>query len=72
MVTRGTATLVCDNVSYEFIRGATIDYTSELVRSSFEVRSACCDAQPCFSEPCATLTSAQHYYLTIMLQNGVA
>lgn len=39
VITKGPATLVCDNVSYEFIRGATIDYTTELVRSSFEVRS---------------------------------
>mmetsp|Transcript_6364 Transcript_6364/g.18301 ORF Transcript_6364/g.18301 Transcript_6364/m.18301 type:complete len:186 (-) Transcript_6364:150-707(-) len=37
VITKGPATLVCDNVSYEFIRGATIDYTTELVRSSFEV-----------------------------------
>lgn len=39
VVTRGDTSLVCDSVSYEFIRGATIDYVKELVRSAFEVTS---------------------------------
>lgn len=37
-VTQGPATLVCDPVSYEFVRGSTIDYTTDLIRSAFEVR----------------------------------
>ena len=30
--------LVCDPVSYEFVRGATVDYTTDIIRSAFEVR----------------------------------
>ncbi len=37
-ITQGPATLVCDPVSYEFVRGSTIDYTTDLIRSAFEVR----------------------------------
>ena len=37
MVSRGQATLVCDPVSYEFVRGSTIDYTTDIIRSAFEV-----------------------------------
>ena len=31
--------LVCDPVSYEFVRGATVDYTTDIIRSAFEVCS---------------------------------
>lgn len=37
VVSRGGMQLVCDSMSYEFIRGATIDYVKEMVRSAFEV-----------------------------------
>ena len=30
--------LVCDSVSYEFVRGATVDYTTDIIRSAFEAR----------------------------------
>ena len=32
------AQLVVDGVSLEFVRGATVDYASELIKSTFEVR----------------------------------
>lgn len=32
--------LVTDSVSYEFVRGAKVDYSQELIKASFEVRSA--------------------------------
>ena len=31
------AQLVVDSVSLEFVRGATIDYAAELIKSNFEV-----------------------------------
>ena len=31
------AQLVVDGVSLEFVRGATVDYASELIKSTFEV-----------------------------------
>lgn len=31
------AEVVVDDVSYEFVRGATIDYVEEMIKSSFEV-----------------------------------
>ena len=31
--------LVTDNVSYELLKGATVDYTTDLIRASFEVSS---------------------------------
>ena len=31
------AEVVVDDVSYEFVRGATIDYVDEMIKSSFEV-----------------------------------
>jgi hypothetical protein len=37
VVSKGQATLVCDPVSYEFVRGSTIDYTTDIIRSAFEV-----------------------------------
>ena len=30
--------LVTDAVSYELLKGATVDYTTDLIRASFEVR----------------------------------
>ncbi|QCE02681.1 iron-sulfur cluster assembly protein [Vigna unguiculata] len=30
--------LVVDNISYEFVKGATVDYVEELIRSAFVVR----------------------------------
>lgn len=39
VVSKGQATLVCDPVSYEFVRGSTIDYTTDIIRSAFEVGS---------------------------------
>jgi Fe-S cluster assembly iron-binding protein IscA len=38
VVSKGQATLVCDPVSYEFVRGSTIDYTTDIIRSAFEAR----------------------------------
>ncbi|GMH09924.1 hypothetical protein Nepgr_011765 [Nepenthes gracilis] len=29
--------LVVDNISYEFVKGATVDYVEELIRSAFQV-----------------------------------
>lgn len=29
--------LVVDNVSYDFVKGATVDYVEELIRSAFQV-----------------------------------
>ena len=31
--------LVADSTSYEFVRGSKVDYSQELIKSSFEVRS---------------------------------
>lgn len=31
--------LVVDNVSYDFVKGATVDYVEELIRSAFVVRA---------------------------------
>lgn len=31
--------LVVDNISYDFVKGATIDYEEELIRSAFQVCS---------------------------------
>ena len=36
------AKLVIDDVSYEFLRGATVDFADELIKSTFEV----CSHQP--------------------------
>jgi Fe-S cluster assembly iron-binding protein IscA len=33
------AKLVIDDVSYEFVRGATVDFADELIKSTFEVRA---------------------------------
>ena len=30
--------LVADSMSYEFVRGSKVDYSQELIKSSFEVR----------------------------------
>lgn len=29
--------LVVDNISYDFLKGATVDYVEELIRSAFQV-----------------------------------
>ena len=31
--------LVVDNVSYDFVKGATVDYVEELIRSAFVVNT---------------------------------
>lgn len=31
--------LVVDSISYDFVRGATVDYVDEMIRSAFQVRS---------------------------------
>lgn len=51
VVSKGDATLVCDPVSYEFVRGSTIDYMTDIIRSAFEVR-LCCRLGP-FLHACA-------------------
>ena len=33
------AAVICDTISYEFLRGATVDFESNLMRSAFVVRS---------------------------------
>jgi hypothetical protein len=33
------AQLLVDNISYEFVRGATVDFADELIKSTFEARS---------------------------------
>ena len=35
--TTGNATVICDDVSMEFLRGATVDFESDLMRSAFVV-----------------------------------
>jgi len=37
--TKGDVSLVVDDVSLQFLRGATVDFTEELIKSSFEVTS---------------------------------
>ena len=37
MFAHNGAQLVVDSVSLEFVRGATIDYAAELIKSNFEV-----------------------------------
>ena len=36
---QGGVQLVVDPVSFEFVRGATVDYTTDIIRSAFEVRA---------------------------------
>lgn len=38
MVQQHGVQLVTDAVSYELLKGATVDYTTDLIRASFEVR----------------------------------
>lgn len=33
--------LIVDNVSYDFVKGATVDYVEELIRSAFVVSCFC-------------------------------
>ena len=33
--------LVTDNVSYELLKGSKVDFTTDLIRSCFEVRAFC-------------------------------
>lgn len=35
----GGVRLVTDDVSFEFVRGAKVDYTQELIKSAFEVHT---------------------------------
>lgn len=35
----GGVQLVVDLVSFEFVRGASVDYTTDIIRSAFEVRA---------------------------------
>lgn len=37
MFAQGGVQLVVDPVSYEFVKGATVDYTTDIIRSAFEV-----------------------------------
>ena len=37
MVDQGGVQLVTDTVSYELLKGSTVDYTTDLIRSAFEV-----------------------------------
>ena len=55
ILTRGLATLVCDPVSYEFVRGSTIDYTTDIIRSAFEVRPTGNFLQPCIVRSCSVV-----------------
>ena len=50
------AQLVVDSVSLEFVRGATIDYAAELIKSNFEVGCAL-PLPPPLSERCFDSTS---------------
>jgi iron-sulfur cluster assembly accessory protein len=34
---RDGARVVCDDVSYEFLKGSTVDFEEEMIRSSFAV-----------------------------------
>lgn len=34
--------LVVDNISYDFLKGATVDYVEELIRSAFQVSHLFC------------------------------
>ncbi|MBA0581385.1 hypothetical protein Gorai_023566, partial [Gossypium raimondii] len=34
---RGGVKLIVDNISYDFVKGATVDYIEELIRSAFLV-----------------------------------
>ena len=43
MFESGGVRLVTDDVSFEFVRGATVDFSQELIKSAFEVgRAADC------------------------------
>lgn len=33
--------LIVDNISYDFVKGATVDYVEELIRSAFQVTPPC-------------------------------
>lgn len=37
MFEREGVKLVVDNISYDFLKGATVDYVEELIRSAFQV-----------------------------------
>ncbi|KAH1123166.1 hypothetical protein J1N35_006326 [Gossypium stocksii] len=38
---RGGVKLIVDNISYDFVKGATVDYIEELIRSAFLVSYLC-------------------------------
>lgn len=40
MISAGDATVVVDSVSYDFVKGAKLDFAEELIRASFQVRLA--------------------------------
>lgn len=42
MFTFGDVRLVTDEISYEFVRGAKIDYVDELIKAAFEVGVVVC------------------------------
>lgn len=48
--------LVVDNISYDFVKGATIDYVEELIRSAFVV-----------SETYLSLLLAHHFFLDLFI-----
>lgn len=37
MFSKGSAKLVVDPVSFEMVKGSTVDYTQELIKRAFEV-----------------------------------
>lgn len=41
MVQQQGVQLVTDNVSYELLKGSKVDFTTDLIRSSFEVSAFC-------------------------------
>ena len=44
--TYGGVRLVTDEISYEFVRGAKIDYVDELIKAAFEVPFPSLEAPP--------------------------
>lgn len=63
MVQQKGVQLVTDSVSYELLKGSVIDYTTDLIRASFEVTPHLAgDASSSFSlDACHTLYDATHY-----------
>ncbi|KAM1172685.1 hypothetical protein ACFX2I_022754 [Malus domestica] len=42
--------LVVDNISYDFVKGATVDYVEELIRSAFQLNDAYNGEHRCISK----------------------